>query len=64
MHRELVKTGLIPKELGGHFDILFDSQLKGDYADFARFNADDVSGWLKETQTFVDHADGLIPKLT
>jgi len=64
MHRELVKTGLIPKELGGHFDILFDSRLKGDYADFATFDADDVSGWLEGTQQFVDHAERLIPKLT
>ena len=64
MHREFVKTGLIPKELGGHFDILFDSRLKGDYADFATFKAEDVSGWLEGTQQFVDHAERLIPKLT
>jgi len=64
MHRELIKTGLIPKELGGHFDILFDSRLKGDYADFASFKAEDVSGWLEETQKFVDHAESLISKLT
>ena len=35
MHREFVKTGLIPKELGKHFDLLFDSRLEGDYGDFA-----------------------------
>jgi len=64
MHREFVKTGLIPKELGGHFDLLFDSRLKGDYADFASFKADDVSGWLEETQKFVTQAEALIPKLT
>jgi hypothetical protein len=64
MHREFVKTGLIPKELGGHFDLLFDSRLKGDYADFASFKADEVSGWLAETQRFIDHAESLIPKLT
>jgi uncharacterized protein (UPF0332 family) len=64
MLREFVKTGLIPKELGGHFDLLFDSRLKGDYADFAKFKADDVSGWLEETQKFVAQAEALIPKLT
>lgn len=63
MHREFVKTNLIPKELGGHFDLLFDSRLKGDYADFARFKADDVSGWLEQTQAFVRHIEGLITKL-
>jgi len=64
MHREFVKTGLIPKELGKHFDLLFNNRLKGDYGDFARFKADDVTGWLEQTQKFVAHAEGLIPKLT
>jgi len=63
MHREFVKTGLIPKELGGHFDLLFDSRLKGDYADFASFKADDVGDWLEGTQAFVRHIEGLISKL-
>jgi len=64
MHREFVKTGLIPKELGGHFDLLFDSRLKGDYGDFTKFEADDVSRWLEDTQKFVAHAESLVPKLT
>lgn len=64
MHREFVKTGLISKELGKHFDMLFDNRLEGDYGDFARFKADEVSGWLEETQKFVTYAEGLIPKLT
>jgi uncharacterized protein (UPF0332 family) len=64
MHREFVKTGLIPKELGKHFDMLFDSRLEGDYADLVRFKADDVSSWLEETEKFVTHAESLIPKLT
>jgi len=63
MHREFVKTGLIPKELGKHFDMLFDNRLEGDYADFARFKADEVSGWLERTQEFVRHIEGLISKL-
>jgi hypothetical protein len=64
MHREFVKTGLIPKDLSRHFDVLFDSRLEGDYADFVRFKAEDVAGWLDKTQKFVDHIESLIPKLT
>jgi hypothetical protein len=64
MHREFVKTGLIPKELGRHFDLLFDSRMEGDYADFIRFKADDVAGWLDKTQKFVDHIESLIQNLT
>ncbi len=64
MHGEFVKTGLIPKDLSRHFDVLFDSRLEGDYADFVRFKAEDVAGWLDKTQKFVDHIESLIPKLT
>jgi hypothetical protein len=64
MHREFVKTGLIPKELGRHFDLLFDSRMEGDYADFIRFKAEDVAGWLDKTQKFVDHIESLIQNLT
>jgi len=63
LHREFVKTGLIPKELGDHFDLLFDNRLKGDYADFIRFKAEDVAGWLEQTQAFFKHIEGLISKL-
>jgi len=64
MHREFVKTGLIPKELGKHFDLLFDSRLEGDYGDFAMFKAEEVKGLLEETQKFVSHVDTLLKELT
>jgi len=60
MHREFVKSGIIPNELARHFDILFDSRLESDYSDFIHFNADDVAGWLQRTKEFVDHIDRLI----
>jgi len=60
MHREFVKTGLIPKKLGTHFDLLFDNRHKGDYDDFVRFKPEDVAGWLEPTKEFVDYIDRLI----
>ncbi len=60
LHREFVKTGLIPKDLGTHFDLLFDNRHKGDYEDFVHFEAEQVAGWLKPTEEFVDHIDRLI----
>ena len=63
MHREFVKTGVIPAELGAYFDLLFNNRLKGDYADFIRFKAEDVVGWLEQTQEFVRHIEGLISEL-
>jgi len=63
MHRELVNTGLIPKELGKHFDLLFNNRMKGDYGDFVKFQADTVKSWLEPTREFVSHIDKLISKL-
>jgi uncharacterized protein (UPF0332 family) len=63
MHREFVKTGLIPKNLGTHFDLLFDNRHKGDYDDFIRFKAEDVAGWLERTREFIGHIDHLIQKI-
>jgi hypothetical protein len=60
LHREFVKTGLIPKELGAYFDLLFDSRQEGDYADFAKFNAEDVNGWLEISQKFIAHIETLL----
>jgi len=60
MHREFVKTGLIPKSIGKHFDLLFDNRHKGDYDDFIRFKAEDVADWLKPTKEFIDYIDQLI----
>ena len=60
LHREFVKTGVLPKELGTHFDLLFDNRHKGDYEDFIRFKAEDVASWLKPTEEFVSFIDRLL----
>jgi len=63
LHREFVKTGVIPKEMGKHFDLLFSSRQEGDYADLVVFKAEEVAGWLVQTQTFVSHIETLISNL-
>ena len=63
LHKEFVKTGSIPNELGKHFDLLFSSRQEGDYADLVVFKAEDVAGWLVQTQTFVSHVETLISNL-
>ena len=60
LHREFVKPGTVPVEIGQHFDRLFASRQKGDYTDLTRFEADDVAGWLDETRAFVDHIETLL----
>jgi len=63
LHRDFVKTGLIPTELGRHFDRLFSNRQEGDYADFVTFKADEVRPWLDETIVFVDYVDSLIARI-
>jgi uncharacterized protein (UPF0332 family) len=58
--RDFVKTGLIPTELGKHFDRLFSNRQEGDYADFIVFKANEVRPWLDETTAFVAYIDSLI----
>jgi uncharacterized protein (UPF0332 family) len=63
MHREFVKTGIIPAELGKHFDILFNNRQKGDYGDFAEFNKSDIADWPGKTEEFVNHIKTIISQL-
>lgn len=63
LHRDFVKTGQVPAELGKHFDRLFTSRQEGDYVDFVVFKSDEVAPWLKETVAFVDYLDGLIARI-
>jgi uncharacterized protein (UPF0332 family) len=63
LHRDFVKTGLIPTELGRHFDRLFNNRQEGDYADFAVFQVEEVRPWLEETVAFVDYIDSLIARI-
>ncbi len=60
LHKEFVKTGTLPPEMGEHFDLLFESRQEGDYADLVVFKADEVAGWLAQTKTFVSHIERLI----
>ena len=63
-HRECVKTGLLPEELGRFFDLLFDSRQAGDYADFVQFKAEEVTDWLDRTRAFVGQVEQLISTLS
>jgi uncharacterized protein (UPF0332 family) len=63
MHREFIKTGIIPTEMGKHFDLLFENRHEGDYGDFAKFNKDDVADWFEKTQIFINHIKAVIAKL-
>lgn len=64
LHREFVKTGLVPAHLGQFYDLLFDNRQRGDYSDFVTFKTEQVAGWLEKTHKFITHAESLISELT
>ena len=64
LHRDYVKPGLVPKNMGDHYNLLFDSRQKGDYEDLVVFEAEDVQSWLEPTKSFIDHIARLIAPQT
>lgn len=53
-HKDFIKTGIFSKDIGKHFDLLFQSRQQGDYADNIRFNPDDVRDWFDRTKKLVE----------
>lgn len=51
--RHWIKTGRIPKELGRSYRRFYEMRQKGDYADFAAFDAADIRLRLAEAESFV-----------
>jgi len=62
LHRDYIKPGHIAKEMGDHYDLLFDSRQKGDYEDLVVFDAAQVRLWLEPTKSFVDHIASLVAR--
>ncbi|MBU1259693.1 MAG: HEPN domain-containing protein [Planctomycetes bacterium] len=54
LHKDYIKTGLLSKESGRYFDLLFQSRQTGDYVDNATFNPEEVKDWLKNTKRFIE----------
>ena len=63
LHRELVKTRLIPKDLGRFYDSLFENRQKGDYTDMIRFDAEKVGPWFDRATEFVNAVSDLLTDL-
>jgi uncharacterized protein (UPF0332 family) len=64
LHRDYIRPGHVSKEMGDHFDLLFDSRQKGDYEDLVVFDAARVRPWVERTVSFVDHVASLIARET
>jgi uncharacterized protein (UPF0332 family) len=54
LHKDYVKAGLLSKDSGRHFDLLFQSRQTGDYVDNATFKPEEVKDWLEKTRRFIE----------
>lgn len=48
-----VKPGLISREMGELYGLLFDRRQKGDYADFIRFQVSEVEPLIEQAKNFI-----------
>ncbi|MFO7650863.1 MAG: HEPN domain-containing protein [bacterium] len=61
-HQEFVKPGAFPRELAKALDRAFDSRLGGDYADFVRFEPEELAELLAQARAFVAKVEELVSK--
>jgi uncharacterized protein (UPF0332 family) len=54
-NRNYVRTGVIPRDLARLYNDLFERRQESDYADFVRFQADQVRPWIPQTEAFIAH---------
>lgn len=53
LHRDYVKSGRVPQEMGKHPDLLFNSRQESDYADLVTFEPEEIHSWMERTKRFV-----------
>ncbi|PLV56045.1 HEPN domain-containing protein [Thermotoga sp. SG1] len=62
-NREFVKTGKIDKELGKFYNRMFEHRRTGDYGELVEFEEEDVKGWLRKAEEFLDAVEKLMGEL-
>ena len=59
-NRNYVRTGVVPRDLARLYNDLFERRQESDYADFVRFQADQVRPWIPQTERFLAHVTSLL----
>jgi len=58
-NKEFVKTGKVDKELGKFYNRMFEHRRTGDYGELVEFEEEDVKGWLRKAEEFLDTVEKL-----
>jgi uncharacterized protein (UPF0332 family) len=59
-HTAYIKTGRLPKELGGVFQRAFDNRCEADYDDLIELRQDELSELLKQAGRFVSEIKSML----
>ena len=59
VHRDLVKPGLLPEDLGRIYDRLFHDRQQGDYIEFVSFDPEEVGSTIGESRHLVGALEAL-----
>ena len=62
LNRHYVRTGKVPRELARIYNDLFERRQEGDYADFVRFQANQVRPRILQAEAFIAHMRALLNK--
>ena len=60
-NRQYVQTNIVPRALARMYNDLFERRQEGDYADFVRFQPEQVRPWIPQTEAFIAHIASLLP---
>jgi len=63
LHRELIKTGLLPTEMGALYDLLFEDRQHGDYTALTEFESGYVRERIEGAATFLNAIRPLVTSL-
>jgi uncharacterized protein (UPF0332 family) len=61
-NRNYVRTGVVPRDMARLYNDLFERRQESDYADFVRFQADQVRPWIPQTTAFIAHMTSLVSR--
>ena len=61
-HREFVKTGIVPMEMGKFYDRMFINRQESDYEDFKEFREEEVEIFLEKAEEFIGYINNLVVK--
>ncbi|OYD13903.1 hypothetical protein CH333_09605 [candidate division WOR-3 bacterium JGI_Cruoil_03_44_89] len=63
-HKEFVRKGIVPPELGKFYDEMFEFRQRGDYEDFVEFEKEKVSYCLEKVEEFVEFISKIVKNKT